>query len=781
MRIESSYPTPTMGVSTLAPRNRLDGQAGVQTNFRSDPVHKLVRRPASRWVAQLLAGVDHQNILSHSYRRDNTTFRYILDKVSGTIYTFIDNVLHTTLTSPVGYVGQNMVTQTVNHRTYFVNKDKTVELSPDTDENTVEKVSHINVVSALNYGETVKVNVTFHNGTRASVSISVPDLGTTPDYDTADKARATRQVAIDLASAINTIFNVQAYPLGSSVAVKQTDGLNWVDLEIETGQGDRSCVAINQIVESTDGFPLFAKVGARVKVRPDPTSEKGSYYLQAERVADIPSGEELEEVVWAETRTQYEPYALDNTTTPFSIVFKNNIFTVDNLSFKERQSGDNDSVPPPDFVGSTIENIGYFQKRLVLISENNVIMSETDDTLNFWKQSAVQLLVNDTVSVSSSAVGVDRLRHLVPHNRDQLVVSSNTQFKIDGNQAVTPQTVSMPVTTSYECQVSAAPVAMGSSVFIPISYGNSTGIQEYTGQKETNQDVAESVTSHIVGYLSGDVKLLKASPNLDMLAVVSTGMSHNEVAIYEQFTKLQDDVKQQAWCKWVLSPDTIIVDLEFSADKLTVLASELGNLVIKEIHMYSQFTTLDTEIFLDDIMKLSTDGLTVTIPTGYNTNDMVIVRGDGTKFELNTVDYTLLGNTATLEENIDSGSVYIGKLYESCYEPTRPFRRDDNGNTITTDRLRISRYIISLVDTNEMHMAINSDFYDTISQTFNSRYMGRFNNLIGEIPLHTGDVKMSYAQDAALATARFYCNNHLGCSIAGISWEGQYFQSKGRM
>ena len=88
-------------------------------------------------------------------------------------------------------------------------------------------------------------------------------------------------------------------------------------IEIEAGQGDRSCVAVNRAVETTVGLPLYAVVGTRITVRPDPTTEKGVYYLQAERTAEDASGEDLEEVVWSESRSPEQPYLIDATTMPY--------------------------------------------------------------------------------------------------------------------------------------------------------------------------------------------------------------------------------------------------------------------------------------------------------------------------------------------------------------------------------------------------------------------------------------------------------------------------------
>lgn len=836
MRIESSYPTPIHGVSTLAPRNRAKGHAGRQVNFRSDPVNKLVKRPPMKWVAPLLVG-NSDDILYHSYERDNVTYRYILNKVTSDLHIYIDETLWGTLSTPTGYVGDNMVAQTVDHETFFVNTDKVVTMKADTDAATIQKVSHVNVISALNYGETVFINITKSNGLRYWVSYTIPDLGSTPDYDTADKARATQEVALNLAALINGggshdirranpdfptdhyndanwnltcreythnglnqnfdpgasicnpyylqypgISGLSAISLGSTVAVWQDDGVDWVELEVETGQGDRSCVAINSVIENTDGLPLYAAVGTRITVKPDPTTDKGTYYLQAERTAPQPSGEILEEVVWSESRDPEEPYALNETTMPFSCKFDGiNTFTVDTIPFKDRQNGDDDSVPQPDFVGKTITNIGYFQKRLVFISENNVIMSEADDELNFWKQSAVQLLVNDTVSVASSAVAVDKLSHILPHNRDLLVITSNGQFKIDGTSGITPETISMALTTKYECQVTVPPVTMGNSVFFPIDYGESTGLQEYTGERDTNQDFASPLTHHVIGYMPGKAKLLTASPNLEMIAMVTEGAAQNQLYIYEQYTDDTGKRSQRSWSTWELSGTTEILNIEFRNDRLTLIVRENGNVVLKEIDMYSRVSTGVNEVYLDDLVKIPTDGLTATLDQDYNTSGIIVVQGDNTDYELNKINFTLNNNIITLDEDISAGHVYVGKTYESVYKPTRPFKYDDAGIAVTTDRVRIAKYILSLVETNEIKMRIISNYYETDDQVFNSRFVGELNNIIGTIPFHTGDVKFSFSQDVDLAEAEFYSDNWLGCTIAGISWEGQYFQSAGRM
>ncbi len=862
MRINGSYPSPVMGVSTLADRNRVEGFAEVQTNFRSDPLRKLVRRPSVKWLDTLLQEDDYDyfkgNFVNHSYVRNGVEYRLLVevnkfDTFGAAVYGFRDGVPVTVNGDLRDYAfdwatleGDNdWALETIENTTYILNRNKVAELVfGSNDLNVIERVSHVNVLSALNYGETVQINITKSDNTRHSISYTIPDLGDPYDYDTADKARATKQVALELAARINSggvyptglipnpdfpddpladtdwvlycnpykdnggggaiinpdfddtqsvckpyqdsftgVTGVTAVALGSSIAIWEDGRSKWLEVEVETGQGDRSCVAFNSVTESVSGLPLYAVVGARIQVRPDPTTENGTYYLQAERIADDANGEVLEEVVWSESRSILGNHEIDQTTMPYICTWDEDTeeFTVTTGDYRDRLKGDTDTVKDPKFIGKRINDIGYFQKRLVFISGNDVTMSETDDLQNFWKQSAVQLLATDPISIASSATNVDELKTVTTHNRDLLLGASNAQFKIDGRSAVTPQTVSMPQTTSYEAIADIKPVSIGNTIYFPIDYGDSSGIKEYTGERETDQDIADSITGHVIGYIQGTVEKLIANANLNMLAVTTNDGTDNTIYVYE-FKRANDgSLIQSAWSTWVLPESTTIVDIEFIQDKLTILTVDAGNIVRKQVEMYSKSLSSLQEVYLDDLVEVETDGLTATLPTEYNTEDMVVIRGEGTDYELEEIDYTLEGSILTLDEDIGAGKLIIGKKFTSLYRPTRPFRYEEDGSVITTDKLRINKFNLSVVDTNRLAMRVLSDYYTPDDQVFNSRFTGDISNLVGVVPKFTGDVNFTFANNPDIAKAEFYCDNHLGCNIIDINWEGQYHQSARRM
>ncbi len=784
MRIESNYPTPIQGVSTLAARNRARGQAGLQTNMRSDPVTKLTRRPSLKWQG-VLADIPN-DIAVHTYYRREREITIIVDKVTGVVHPFVNGVLKS-VTGTLGAYGiaTNIVMETINDTTFFVNKDVVTTMETTIDEGTLRKVTHVNVLSALNYSETLEI-VGEGSPSPIGVSIVIPDA-TAPEV--ADPLRKTNAVAEEIASQINLVTGYTALAQGSSVAVYRDVETTYAILTVSAGSGDDDVVVFNESTESIAGIPLYALPNTLLTVKPDPTTADGTYYLKAVPLDGATAAlTVMQEVVWTESRSPLEPYGISPETMPHTIRYDYDTdgFVVGEAEtgWEERTKGDNESVPVPAFIGRAITALGQFQKRLVLISDNDVEMTVTDNLYNWWKQSAIDLLVTDPISITSNSTGIDVLQYIVEHNRDVLFAASNGQFKIDGTQGVTPQTVAMPLTTSQEIQISVPPITMGTSVFFPINYGESTGITEYTGQRDQS-DIASPITQHVIGYMKGEAKLLVGSPNLEMIALTTTESLVNEIFIYEQFSNAGKKT-QMSWSRWVLPTDNEILHMTFRRDKLDIVVRVGTAIILKSIDMYSRVAVNTSEVFLDELLLVSsTDGNSVEVPAQYPDDvDIKVIGGDGTKYPLFKIDYTRVGTTLTFDPGVSDGeacSVYIGKTYRSAYRPTRPFREDEQGIAITTDRVRVNRYVLSVVDTERVTMTTLAKYTTPPDQTKTFRVLNSLNNLVGEINLYTGDFQFSYGQNAEYSDAEFWTEGWLGLTIASISWKGQYHKSSGRL
>lgn len=799
MTYESTYPAPVYGVSTLSPRDRKYGMAEVQVNFRSDPVSKLTRRPPVKWKKKLATIAE--DVVSHEYTRNGANVRVLVTN-TGNVKAYINDIEKPVVGDISSYLGNvtDVVMKTINDTTIILNKSKTVRMSSGTD-TMIERVAHINVTSALNYGEKLRIKTQVGVSPPIYYEYAIPDLGATPNYDDADKARATSAVAKALADQINAdLFGfATAKHKGSTIALwYKLDPFIWLEVEVESGQGDKSVIAVNQTIEDVAGLPRYAVHGTHIKVQPNPETTKGIYYLTARATrlgATIPLDmnlRELEEVVWAESRSNVEPYHLDETTMPRALVYNalTDSFTVGYPTggWADRKTGDNNSCKVPVFVNKTIEHLGYFQKRLVFVSDNSVIMSKTDDIFNFWRQSAVSLLVTDPVSIDASTTDIDKLNFITNHNKDLLIVTRNAQLKIAGDVPVTPETIAMPVVTEFDISVTAEPTSLGNSMMLPLSYGASSGLTRYERERDREQDNANDITSHAVGYILGDIKKMTSSSNLEMV-LVQNGTELDTLYVYEQFT-YSDENLQNSWSKWVF-PFTI-VSFKFVNNVLSILYREPSapsDLHVATMQFHTQTGEQD-KIYLDKSISLYLpDGVTAPVPDGFNHTDCIAV-SVGQNLKYLKIPFTVSDGILTLSRNLGLGArVIVGKETTAIYRPTRPFKRDKEGIVVTSDKLRLTRFTLHLNNTGSVSMRVVSKHYDPDVQQFIEEEVQRFyprelgaeTSILGQRSIYTGDANFAFPYDADIATAEFYTNDYLGLTISGISWLGQFFQRRRRM
>ena len=83
------------------------------------------------------------------------------------------------------------------------------------------------------------------------------------------------------------------------------------------------------------------------------------------------------------------------------------------------------------------------------------------------------------------------------------------------------------------------------------------------------------------------------------------------------------------------------------------------------------------------------------------------------------------------------------------------------------------------METHEVAMTKNSVYNESVTTKFEARFVNQYK--LGTITAYTGDYKFSFSEEADLATATFFTDSYLGCTISDVSWEGQYYKSKQRM
>lgn len=810
MRGRHNLPAPTLGVSTLAARNQPEGMMKEQINMRSDPVRKLARRPSLQFDRQL-DSVEWKAY--HTFRRGGIVYEVGVT-VDDEVKVIRDGVTTTTGSQAAtiqeylaGTSADDIRIHTIADTSFILNTDKVVEAKVDATYTPVE-YSYMNVTSALNYGEVVKVRLqwdstdaTIGNTSDAVVpqtniefTITIPNADG-GDYEVADKTRATRAVAVAIANKINTTnlyvftpsgattvngsFACTASALGSVVSV-YTGNLPNMTIQVDGGQGASSIIPITAIKQDTEGMPKYAVANTIIAIQPglDSDREQGAYYLKATALGTLDPaevGETMVEVFWEEVADPLADNILDGATMPI-VVTQDVVPSVLQGGWEPRQAGDETSNEAPAFVGKTINAMTTFQGRLVFGTGDEVVMSNSDDLYLFFRKSVLQLLATDVVSLGASSTDADELTGFGIYDRDLIVNFPKKQFKVSGSSAVTPQTTAMTPATAYETTSKPAPLELAGSLLLPFSYGVSGGVWDYTQKEQNDQNTATAVTQLVEGYLENDIDIWAASSTLDMAIVKCVGS--NVLYVYEQNTN-NDKRTQMAWSTWELRLDGDILWIGFTNNTLRVVTLDSGVTVARTINLATKEPTAPNSVFLDDRVQ-------VTIPLGTNTGtlpddypehtDLVYVQSANCLSPYYEAQVTRVGNTITVDTNIHTTQdavLFVGRPYTSEFTPTRQFIRED-GVVVDIDRLSIKNLLLDVVHTNEVTMDTISEYYDTNPVTVLADRVGTMK--LGVKSFYSGDFNFPVRKQARWASQRFYTDGYLPLNVIGMTWQGLYKQ-----
>ena len=772
-------PTPVFGVSTIAERARPEGFAEKQINMRSDVQDKLVRRPKTKASMALLPEslIDYTTVDTEVFYKDGVRYEIVIysDNIADELEVFYrkggNTFTRKTLNvgsawlAGIGDLGVNLIDSDF----YIWNRNNRIETEdvPALDASLYKKTSLVNIVSALNYAETVTLKLVT-GATEQSVSWSVPGL-TADNQEEADEKRATNRVAQELAALIDVLTDFTAVQEGSNIVVTYA-GADDLIIEVSSGRGDGTVEVFNHEIASIDFLPKFCLPYVVRTVKQNPRSNQGTYYLQATPVDE--SATDVTEVIWTETRAPSGAQKFKDKS--FIVKVDTELNTMTEFTFKEQLVGDSDSNPALDFVGEKIEHIEVFQDRLTILAGSRVSFSKTGDYRQMWKGSATETLVSDPTSVGTNG-NSSTLKFALYHNRDLLIFSNNAQFKLPGSEALTPQTAAMPRTTSNECDLTVSPVQMGSHVYYAITYGNSVGIRRFEVQENTSVDQSVSITEHVVGLMAGSIIELVSNANQDLLIVRSSESDSESFHVFE-LQRVGDEVIY-SWSEWRLASGMVINKLDIYNEVLTIRYND-RHYVTCNLREAEDFPT--NAVCLDQYIELLGSGTQATLPVEWSDlGTPVVLLGDDGREQLIELYPDKTGSTLEFGEDVDGKKLLVGYKYESIYQPSRLFKRDRDGNIQTRDRLRLVHFLLELSNTYRLTRSILSDYWDVPDDVitglngFNAEYIDDVRPYNGlwqtSIGMNTTDCQVVFKDDSP------YTSN-----IVSISYTAQLYSTTSR-
>ena len=601
----------------------------------------------------------------------------------------------------------------------------------------------------------------------------------TPDGSTASHGEqiGTDTIAEKLVESIQPKLEDFHVERNSDVILFRYTGgeLNDFSITVSDGDGGANILCFTDQVGDIGKLSRFAPHDYVVKVTGADNSEADDWYLRFDKHNKSTGldGEGL----WIETVAPDVEYKLDQNTMP-RVIRKddNGDFIIEKGEWEGRRVGDKKTNPDPSFIGNKIKDLALFQGRLVILAGHHVVMSRTNQHLDFWKNSATQLVDDDVIDVSSATrKSAPIMCRAVPHNRDLVIFAESAQFVVFGRNAITPKNTSLVLTTTYEANLKASPAPAGKNVFYAVHYGGFCGIKEFYTEGEVDINASRPITSHCTQYLEGDATLLSTSTNFDLL-LVHTNKSKRVVYAYE-YLWLGDEKVQSAWSKWVFEHDVLFSC--FIADTIYLVCSEeSGRAILLSLRLDRFKDNGNYQVHLDHKIYVRDVELTLNLPEYYgDTEHVVAVQGDGCPNPgmLAPVD-RVVGKTLFLTNSLNGGTVICGLPYKSETTLTPPVIRDSSGEPITTGTLSVHHYSVHLVDSGYSVFTIQDDYEGDTDLYEDARLVGDSDNTVGVPAVDTFSTTVPFLRDTSHSLLKISSDRHTPLRVAQVSWKGSYIK-----
>jgi hypothetical protein len=559
--------------------------------------------------------------------------------------------------------------------------------------------------------------------------------------------------------------------------------------------GDGSLLrAVGNEVRAADLVSAIHYVGKVVKVAPKGVGGEDAFYLKA--FPRVGSGTGWQQVSWRESAgytMQPDDVFCMATIVGGTLYIGANATDLAAAAggvhpeFKANVVGDDVSSPLPSFFGNRIDYLGLFQDRLVIGSGSTILTSRPGDYLNWFRQTVLAQPANDPWEGFALGAEDDTIRYSTTYDRNLILYGKRFQYQISGRQALDPKTASIVTTSAYKDANDAPPLASGNFVFYA-KYSTLSGTEEkatslHQVQAGVIADTPESyeVTQQLSTYIRGKpVQLVCVeAPNL---VVLRTDTERDKLYTYTYLDSANASERLfDSWSKWTWEPEVGAV-IGTSLKGTTLLVYMLrhdGTNCWIACEQFSLATGLSKYPYLDSLrpysaiaagtgaVKLTTPRMSVAFG---DTSDNYMIGTPMLKLTLFMVDYA--GQEAAL---------YGGFAPLAYVTPTNPFKRDRDGNAVTSGRLTLGAVGVSVQDSGGLKIEVQTSTSTFLSKDFSGSLLGSQTALIGKQPLATGKVTGLVGRGVQECTYTLRAKTWLPLTITAIEWSGQYFNNARRV
>ena len=778
------------GVSQQPEILRLENQATAQVNGFSNVVEGLKKRPPSNYVAKVTSS-SLANTYIHTINRD-TTERYIVVISNGAIQVYdIDGNAKTVVanTNATNYLASSSPRTdfkclTVNDYTFIVNSSKTVAMSASTSAGKVEQAIY-QVTTGVGSSTT-------------SQNYSITIDGTTYTYSST--TTNTKTIRDGVKSAIGSPANITLTDIGDS-SFKIVKSTGTLSVSASDGYGNQASKVTFDGVQNFSDLPATGIDGQVVEIKGDSTNNFDNYYVKWQDATGV----------WEETIAPNISFRFDYDTMPVLLIrtadgnfrltqANGGNYTISGTQYDvpawgDRLVGDLNSAPNPSFVDAKIRDIFFFNNRLGMISDENVILSRSSEFFEFFPETVTDVLDTDNIDLNVSHTKVSILRSAIPFDESLLLFSDQTQFILDGSTNLTPSNVSVTVTTEYENNTALVkPVGTGSNVFFSYNRGSYSGFREYYVESDGETNRGEDITANIPKYIPSNLfKIALANNDNTLVALSSTSSEKHRLYVYQWF--YADGKRlQSSWHQWEFgaNSNTTILNVDFIGSTLYLLIERSDGVYIETMDVSpatvdnsAQYLThLDRKISnsttgVSESYNSGTNQTTITIP--YARDNPMKVVGASTASNVSGQEIATVSQSGTsivVSGDITSFDYFIGEQYTFTYTFSQQYMAlgdqfaSGSRTRVKQGRLQIRNWTVSYNDTAFFVATVTPQARSTSTTTFTGTIVGT--GLAGTVNLEDGSFTFAVQSRNEGLVIGLTNDSHLPSNFVNAEWEGYY-------
>jgi len=353
----------------------------------------------------------------------------------------------------------------------------------------------------------------------------------------------------------------------SGVTISQSGSVLWLrsssamTIAASDARANADITAILSQVQAFTELPTIAPVGYQVEITGDPGNNFDGYYVEFK-----PKSGTFGEGTWSEVVSPGVEYKIKATTMPHILVRlpsgQFHFGPADGSTqggvvlpaWGQRTAGDYNTSPDPSFIGYAINDLTVYKSRLVMLADENIILSRTREFFEFFPETVTTVLDTDPIDLVASNNRVSVLRYAVPYQDELILFSSQYQFRFNAAETVlTPATAQITVLTQYELDPLLRPQQVGGGIVFCQANGGWSQFREFSFRGAGTALTADTqdLTAYVSSYIPRGVYKAAVNDTGNSAYFISSQTGYeNRIYVYKFFFRNTGNGAERAQSSW---------------------------------------------------------------------------------------------------------------------------------------------------------------------------------------------------------------------------------------